>query len=95
MLAAEAQLTSQLLQVHYASTLAAESVSGAALLAHQAVRVPVDAVAKPVTQLRSLFESSDSSRSDDGHALQPLLSSFQHAQGHRADRQDGQSLTGA
>lgn len=63
------------MQVTYASSLAVEGVSGAASLAHEAVRVPADAVTKPIRQLASYF-GAESERHEEGHAMQPLLSSL-------------------
>lgn len=54
-------------------------------VAHEATRYPVEAVAKPVRDLRTYFSSSAStdenvlSSRESGHAMQPLLSSFSAA----------------
>lgn len=77
------QHTWRALQVHYA----AQGFTDAAVAAHEAARVPIEAVAKPVSHLRTYFGtgSSDAANSvksdEEGHAMRPLLSTFQETQG--------------
>lgn len=77
------------MQVNYAGDLAVQGMEGAALAVHDAVAMPAEALAKPVRQLQEYWTAnSDTPRSsvskgsrDDGHAMQPLLSSFQRQNG--------------
>ena len=64
-------------------------MEGAALAVHDAVAVPAEVLAKPVRQLQEYWNAnSDTPRSsaskgsrEGGHAMQPLLSSFQRQDG--------------
>jgi hypothetical protein len=86
------------LQVQHATDVAVQGMSEAAELAQEAYRIPAEVVSevvsqvvsKPVQHLRNYFDGSSdtagSSKSDeDGHAMRPLLSSFQEQQASSAE----------
>ena len=81
------------MQVSHAADLAAQGFSSAADVAHEAYRVPVEAVTKPIKHyFGGSSDTADSQKSDDdGHAMRPLLSSLQEQQEPNANgrRQPG------
>ena len=87
------------LQVTYATDLAAQGLTDAAAVAQSAARVPLDAVSKPVQHMRSYFGNSSDTASvksdDDGHALRPLLSTFQEVQAANGGSREASSAASA
>lgn len=83
------------MKVNYGRDLAVQGVSDAAVAVHDVVAVPADMLTRPVRQLQEYWIGNDTPRSsvskssrDGGHAMQPLLSSFQQPRG-------GQAVTGS